>query len=173
VWVAGVGVFRNDMGDHETVLTAHTGVSSAAWTDDQVQQIQDLLDQRINLDHIRTKPAGGGREAAYAAANTIVDIANSIFGFNGWSSHVLGLVMNYVRVCVPPTPQEEMSAQGRYSCGYTAHVRVTVRVSRISQGGPSSRTAASMRTLALATRRTCRSATRPSRRRSRCARGCL
>lgn len=48
---------------------------------------------------------------------TVINIANEIFGFNGWSSSILALDTDFI----------DTDSQGRHTVGVTARVRVTLR----------------------------------------------
>ena len=76
----------------------------------------ELLKQPINPDNVSFREGGGGLKLAYVESWHVIQEANRIFGFGGWSSETLeaGLV------------SEGKDSYGNSIFSYIAKVRVTV-----------------------------------------------
>ena len=81
-------------------------------------RIQAALEQRLSPDEISTRDGQGGQRVSYVEAWRMIDKAQRIFGFNGWSSTVLNMSKEF---------EEKNASTGRFSVGYTCMVRVTLR----------------------------------------------
>ncbi|EMD35475.1 hypothetical protein CERSUDRAFT_53707, partial [Gelatoporia subvermispora B] len=85
----------------------------------KIATLQAKLDRKLGPEYISTRPGpGGGPKLTYAEGWKIINLANEVFGFNGWSSSVVNLTTDYVDF------NEESK---RYNVGVTAVVRVTLR----------------------------------------------
>ena len=58
------------------------------FTEEEQEQIEKALKKRLGRNYLSTRPAGGGQSVVYIEGWKVVDIANDIFGFNGWSHSV-------------------------------------------------------------------------------------
>ncbi|KAL1746044.1 DNA repair protein Rad52/59/22 [Schizophyllum fasciatum] len=87
-------------------------------TDSQfnIQALQHKLNQKLGPEYLSTRPGGGGTKLTYTAGWQIINLANEVFGFNGWSTNVVDLTTDYID-----------EKNGRYSVGVTSIVRVTLR----------------------------------------------
>ena len=56
-----------------------------------------------------------------------MDLANEIFGFNGWSTSVTSLDVDYVRVTSADSQLDIHPETGKCNCGVSAIVRITLR----------------------------------------------
>ena len=81
-------------------------------------RIQAALEQRLSPDEISTRDGQGGQRVSYVEAWRMIDKAQRIFGFDGWSSTVLNMAKEF---------EEKNASTGRFSVGYTCMVRVTLR----------------------------------------------
>jgi len=91
----------------------HGGVSTAAnaeleerdpetgltlWTATRLATLQAKLQQRLGPEFLSQRPGpGGGQKLTYLEGWKAIDLANEIFGFNGWSTSVVSLDVDYVR----------------------------------------------------------------------------
>lgn len=90
-----------------------------AWDEAHVANVQATLDMRLGPEYLSQRPGpGGGRKLTYIEGWRVVDLANEVFGFNGWSTSVKSLEVDYLDV-EPET--------GRCQCGVSAIVRITLR----------------------------------------------
>ena len=73
------------------------------------EEQKKLLNQKINRSNVTFRPGGGGQELAYVESWYVIQEANRIFGFDGWSSETIeaGLVaedskcVSYIaKVCI-------------------------------------------------------------------------
>jgi len=59
--------------------------------------IRQLLHQKLGKEHLATRPGAGGASFTYVESWKVIELANQIFGFNGWSSSVVDITPDYVR----------------------------------------------------------------------------
>jgi DNA repair and recombination protein RAD52 len=98
----------------ESSATMDMSVASAQ----KIAQLQALLDRKLGPEYISTRPGpGGNQKLTYAEGWKIINLANEIFGFNGWSSSVMSLTVDFI----------DTQEGGRVNVGVTAIVRVTLR----------------------------------------------
>jgi DNA repair and recombination protein RAD52 len=85
----------------------------------KIAQLQTKLNQKLGPEYISQRPGpGGGPKLTYAEGWKMINLANEVFGFNGWSSSVVSLTVDFIDC------NEESK---RYSVGVTAIVRVMLR----------------------------------------------
>ncbi|KAJ3969093.1 hypothetical protein EV361DRAFT_922665 [Lentinula raphanica] len=85
----------------------------------KIAALQAKLNQQLGPEYISTRPGpGGGPKLVYAEGWKIINLANEVFGFNGWSSNLVSLTTDFIDY------NEETR---RYSVGVTAIMRVTLR----------------------------------------------
>ena len=54
------------------------------FTGEELEDIEKALKKRLGRNYLSTRPAMGGQHVVYIEGWKVVDIANDIFGFNGW-----------------------------------------------------------------------------------------
>ncbi|KAF8652378.1 hypothetical protein AX16_004406 [Volvariella volvacea WC 439] len=85
----------------------------------KIATLQAKLNQKLGPEFISQRPGpGGGPKLTYAEGWKIINLANEVFGFNGWSSSVVSLTTDFV-------DYNEQSQ--RYAVGVTAIMKVTLR----------------------------------------------
>ncbi|EKM58099.1 uncharacterized protein PHACADRAFT_90029 [Phanerochaete carnosa HHB-10118-sp] len=85
----------------------------------QIAALQAKLNKKLGPEYISQRPGpGGGPKLTYAEGWKVINLANEVFGFNGWSSSIVSLSTDYIDF-------NEQSQ--RYNVGVTAVVRVTLR----------------------------------------------
>ena len=85
----------------------------------RIATLQAKLDKKLGPEYISQRPGpGGGPKLTYAEGWKIINLANEVIGFNGWSSTVVNLITDFVDC------NEETK---RFNVGVTAVVRVTLR----------------------------------------------
>ena len=57
------------------------------------EEQKKLLNQKIDHKNVTFRPGGGGQELAYVESWHVIQEANRIFGFDGWSSETLETVL--------------------------------------------------------------------------------
>ncbi|KAG6809698.1 hypothetical protein H0H92_015121 [Tricholoma furcatifolium] len=88
-------------------------------TELKIAQLQAKLNQKLGPEYISQRPGpGGGPKLTYAEGWKVINLANEVFGFNGWSSSIVNLTTDFIDF------NEESR---RYTVGTTAIVRVTLR----------------------------------------------
>ncbi|CAE7102365.1 unnamed protein product [Rhizoctonia solani] len=86
---------------------------------EQLAQMQAKLNRKLGPEFISQRPGpGGGPKLTYAEGWKIINLANEVFGFNGWSSSVLSITTDYI---------DQNPETHRYNVGVSAVVRVTLR----------------------------------------------
>ncbi|KIJ15914.1 hypothetical protein PAXINDRAFT_76344 [Paxillus involutus ATCC 200175] len=85
----------------------------------RIATLQAKLNKRLGPEYISQRPGpAGGPKLTYAEGWKIINLANEVFGFNGWSSNVVNLTTDFV---------EYSEESRRYNVGVTAILRVTLR----------------------------------------------
>jgi len=86
------------------------------FNDDELEAIEIALKKRLGRNYLSTRPAMGGQHVVYIEGWKVVDIANDIFGFNGWSHSVTNSTVDFID-----------HFNGRFFVGVSAFVRVQLR----------------------------------------------
>jgi DNA repair and recombination protein RAD52 len=84
----------------------------------KINTLQAKLNQKLGPEYISQRPGPGGGKLTYAEGWKIINLANEVFGFNGWSSNVINLTTDFIDF------NEESK---KFTVGVTAVVRVTLR----------------------------------------------
>ena len=85
------------------------------FTSDEVKDIQKKLDASIDADSIQFRPSAQG-SVAYVEGWRALSLANEVFGFNGWSSEILSLSVDFCD-----------NEGGRISLGISCMVRIHLK----------------------------------------------
>ncbi|EJD52974.1 Rad52/22 double-strand break repair protein [Auricularia subglabra TFB-10046 SS5] len=84
----------------------------------RIEILQSKLEQKLGPEFISTRPGGGGTKLTYIEGWKLINIANEVFGFNGWSSQIVSAQIDFC----------DMSPDGsRCTMSVSAVVRVTLR----------------------------------------------
>lgn len=78
--------------------------------------IQIKLDKKLGPEYISKRVGFGSSRVAYIEGWKAINLANQIFGYNGWSTEVKSVTIDFLD-----------ERQGRYSIGCTAIVRVSLQ----------------------------------------------
>jgi hypothetical protein len=66
-------------------------------TANAIATLQAKLNQKLGPEYISQRPGpGGGIKLTYAEGWKVINLANEVFGFNGWSSSVANLSVDFV-----------------------------------------------------------------------------
>lgn len=85
----------------------------------KIAALQAKLNQKLGPEFISQRPGpGGGQKLTYAEGWKMINLANEVFGFNGWSSSVVHLTTDFV---------DYNEESRRYTVGVTAVMKVTLR----------------------------------------------
>lgn len=90
--------------------------NKGAYTQQELDRIQITLNKVLSSEYISTRPGAGGSRVSYLEGWKALNLANEVFGFNGWSSELKSTTVDYL---------DEI--QGRYSIGLSTVVRVTLK----------------------------------------------
>ena len=80
----------------------------------------ESINKKLNdVEHhdISYRSGIGGTKLAYIEGWKLIKIANDIFGFNGWSTHILSMTTEFI----------DSESPGRINAGVSCHVRVTLK----------------------------------------------
>ena len=70
------------------------------YNQDEAAAVQAKLNRRLGPEFLAYRPGPTGAQQAYLTGERAVGLANEIFGFNGWSSNIREVVLDYV--CIKP-----------------------------------------------------------------------
>ncbi|CAD6896298.1 unnamed protein product [Tilletia caries] len=85
----------------------------------RVATLQARLQQRLGPEYVSSRAGpSGGPKVSYIEGWKAIDLANDVFGFNGWSSSIVNIDVDYL---------EEHPETGRVNVGVSVTVRVTLR----------------------------------------------
>jgi len=94
---------------------AELDVASAS----QVAAIQTKLNRRLGPEYVSQRPApGGGPKLTYVEGWKIINLANEVFGYNGWSSSVISVTTDFCDIC---------HETKRVNVGVAAVVKITLK----------------------------------------------
>ncbi|CCD23741.1 recombinase RAD52 NDAI_0C00800 [Naumovozyma dairenensis CBS 421] len=79
------------------------------------EEIQAKLDKKLGPEYISKRIGFGSSRVAYIEGWRAINLANQIFGYNGWSTEVKNVTIDFLD-----------ERQGKFSIGCTAIVRVTL-----------------------------------------------
>lgn len=72
--------------------------SCEEFTDSQQDKMTKLLAMQLGPEYISRRSGPGGGSVTYLEAWKAIELANEIFGFNGWSSSIQDIHVDYVSV---------------------------------------------------------------------------
>ncbi|KAL7942160.1 hypothetical protein V8C42DRAFT_332718 [Trichoderma barbatum] len=90
----------------------------AEWTAKEIATIASRLDKQLGPEYISSRAGPGGSRVHYLTAEKVIGLANEVFGFNGWSSSIQNIQVDFA---------DENSQTNRVSIGLSVIVRVTLR----------------------------------------------
>lgn len=90
----------------------------SGWTAREIATLQSRLDKQLGPEFISTRPGPSGGKVHYLAAEKVINLANEVFGFNGWSSSIQNVQVDFV---------DEQAQTGKITLGLSTIVRVTLR----------------------------------------------
>lgn len=68
------------------------------YTAQQIATLQARLDKKLGPEYISSRPGAAGQRVHYLAADKCINLANEVFGFNGWSSSIVNIQIDFVRL---------------------------------------------------------------------------
>ncbi|KAF2266716.1 hypothetical protein CC78DRAFT_566769 [Lojkania enalia] len=90
----------------------------SAFTAVEIATLQSRLNQQLGPEFISSRRGNGGGNVAYLEGNRAIALANEVFGFNGWSSSLGHIEIDYV---------DENPQNGRISLGLSINVKITLK----------------------------------------------
>lgn len=93
------------------------GVKKEPFAGDEMSEIQHKLDKQLGPEYVSARPGGGGVKVSYIEGWKAINLANQVFGFNGWNSEVKAVQVDYL----------DTVAGGKFNVGLSVTVRVTLK----------------------------------------------
>lgn len=88
------------------------------YTAQEIATLSSRLEKQLGPEYISSRPGAGGGKVHYLSADKCINLANEVFGFNGWSSGIQNVQIDFV---------DESQSSGKVSLGLSVIVRVTLR----------------------------------------------
>lgn len=87
------------------------------YTAAEIATLQARLDKQLGPEYISHRSNGASGKVSYLEAFKVINLANEVFGFNGWSSEVRNVSVDFL----------DEKTDHRYNLGLSVTVRVTLR----------------------------------------------
>ncbi|KAI8589461.1 hypothetical protein BDZ88DRAFT_395956 [Geranomyces variabilis] len=102
---------------HAEPAALPSGFGSIPFTEQETHHIATQLKQQLGPEFVSTRQGpGGAGKLSYIEGWKVTNIANDIFGFNGWANKVVDITVDFVDV-----------ENGKVSTGISSIVRVTLK----------------------------------------------
>jgi DNA repair and recombination protein RAD52 len=88
------------------------------YDEEEKMRIQNLLNKVLGPEYVSYRPGGGGLKVSYIEGWRALNLANEVFGFNGWNSELISTQVDYF---------DTHGNTGRFSMGLSVVVRVTIK----------------------------------------------
>ena len=66
------------------------------YTAQEIATLQSRLEKQLGPEYISSRPGASGQRVHYIAAEKCINLANEVFGFNGWSSTIKEIQVDFV-----------------------------------------------------------------------------
>ncbi|XP_078272620.1 DNA repair protein RAD52 homolog isoform X3 [Rhinoraja longicauda] len=86
------------------------------YTAEEYQAIQSALQRRLGPEYISQRPAGGGQKVCYIEGHRVINLANELFGYNGWSHSITQQNVDFVDLI-----------NGKFYVGVSAFIKVQLK----------------------------------------------
>ncbi|CZT20980.1 related to DNA repair and recombination protein rhm52 [Ramularia collo-cygni] len=103
---------------HSANPFADTTPTISKYTAVEIATLQSRLEKQLGPEYISTRPGAGGGKVHYLAAEKVINLANEVFGFNGWSSSIQNVQIDFV---------DEHPTTQKINLGLSTIVRVTLK----------------------------------------------
>jgi DNA repair and recombination protein RAD52 len=112
----------NSAGDQPSGSTITTPIADTRpqrneYTAQEIATLQSRLEKQLGPEYISSRPGAFGQKVHYLAAEKVINLANEVFGFNGWSSAIQNIQVDFV----------DENQNGKISLGLSVIVRVTLK----------------------------------------------
>ena len=67
------------------------------YTAQEIATLSSRLEKQLGPEYISSRPGAGGGKVHYLSADKCINLANEVFGFNGWSSGIQQVQIDFVR----------------------------------------------------------------------------
>src|SRR5580700_66299 len=71
------------------------------YTAQEIATLQSRLEKQLGPEYISSRPGPSGLKVHYVAAEKCIQLANEVFGFNGWSSSIVRLEVDFADEILP------------------------------------------------------------------------
>ncbi|CAK7269908.1 DNA repair protein rad52 [Sporothrix epigloea] len=88
------------------------------YTAQEIATLQSRLEKQLGPEYLSARAGPSGQKVHYVAAEKVITLANEVFGFNGWSSSIQNIQIDFV---------DEHPQTLKISVGLSVIVRVTLR----------------------------------------------
>ncbi|CAK7204536.1 DNA repair protein rad52 [Sporothrix eucalyptigena] len=88
------------------------------YTAKEIATLQSRLEKQLGPEYLSARSGPSGQKVHYIAAEKVITLANEVFGFNGWSSSIQNIQIDFV---------DEHPQTFKISVGLSVIVRVTLR----------------------------------------------
>jgi DNA repair and recombination protein RAD52 len=88
------------------------------YTAQEIATLQSRLEKQLGPEYLSSRAGPSGQKVHYVAAEKCIALANEVFGFNGWSSSIQNIQVDFA---------DENAQTQRVSLGLSVIVRVTLR----------------------------------------------
>ncbi|KAI8075680.1 hypothetical protein BDF21DRAFT_423471 [Thamnidium elegans] len=92
-------------------------MASNQFTEEEWQRMSKELQKQLGPEYLAQRPGPSGRPLTYIEGKTAINIANDIFGFNGWSTDIKDTTIDFV----------DVSEDQKFSVGVSVTIRITLR----------------------------------------------
>ncbi|XP_070227825.1 DNA repair protein RAD52 homolog isoform X2 [Bos mutus] len=102
------------------------------YTVEEHQAIQKALRQRLGPEYISSRVAGGGQKVCYIEGHRVINLANEMFGYNGWAHSITQQNVGERALLALPPPAGRAADfvdlnNGKFYVGVCAFVRVQLK----------------------------------------------
>lgn len=87
------------------------------YSDEEADTIQGRLNKVLGPEYVSFRPGTGGQNVSYIEGWKALNLANDIFGFNGWSSELISVSVDFL----------DVHNNGRVSLGLSVVARITLK----------------------------------------------
>lgn len=77
---------------------------------ERIAKLKATLSKQLGPEYISQRPGPGGTKLSYIEGWKAINLANEIFGFDGWASSITSLTVDYVRTLRLDAARTQLSA---------------------------------------------------------------
>lgn len=66
------------------------------YTAKEIATLSSRLEKQLGPEYISSRPGAAGQKVHYLSADKCINLANDVFGFNGWSSGIQTIQIDFV-----------------------------------------------------------------------------